>query len=66
MVDLDEVYVAHQRQHCSGNVDTTFNVSYAPIFVSIPQLIEKTKQILIETYRKKEGVYFDFPYESWV
>ena len=41
MIELDELSVAHQRQHCSVNVDTTENVSYAPIFLSIPQLIGK-------------------------
>ena len=43
MIELDKGSGAHRHQHCSVNVDTTFNVSYAPIVFSIPQLIENKK-----------------------
>ena len=42
VIELDEGYWAHWRRHCSGNVDTASNVSYAPIAMSIPKLIKKT------------------------
>ena len=34
--------------------------------MSIPKLIEKTKQHLVENDKNKEGVDFDVPSKSWV
>ena len=34
--------------------------------MSIPKLIEETKQLLVENDKNKEGVDFDVPSKSWV
>ena len=65
-IELYEGSGAHCRQHCYGNVDTTVDVSYAPIVVSTPQLIKKTKQTPIEADKNQKEVDVYVPSKSWV
>ena len=51
VIDLDKLSGAHCHPNCSGNFDTTVNVSHASIFVSIPQLIEKNNNSLLKLIR---------------
>ena len=65
VIKMDTFTVSHQRRQAAVDEETTNNVSYAPNVLSVQELVDKAKGILIETDAKKGGVDFLVPSLSW-